>query len=197
MIFMSGANWKVLATFGGVFGAGALGVMLFTNYMKKRIDAWLHPELYLKTGGWQPYQSLLAIGSGGLFGVGLGNSYQKHMWLSGAAERLHLRNSLRGARFHRGNRPHSAFRTFHVARLCHCKACSGHIFFRSCCGTYRKSRYSGNAQYRSRDIIHPDDGNCASILLIRRHGACHAARGNGNYTFRFTLFVSKAGIKRL
>ena len=31
--------------------------------------------------GWQPYQSLLAIGSGGLFGVGLGNSYQKHMWL--------------------------------------------------------------------------------------------------------------------
>ena len=31
MIFMSGANWKVLATFGGVFGAGALGVMLFTN----------------------------------------------------------------------------------------------------------------------------------------------------------------------
>ena len=81
MIFMSGANWKVLATFGGVFGAGALGVMLFTNYMKKRIDAWLHPELYLKTGGWQPYQSLLAIGSGGLFGVGLGNSYQKHMWL--------------------------------------------------------------------------------------------------------------------
>lgn len=81
MIFMSGANWKVLATFGGVFGAGALGVMLFTNYMKKRIDAWLHPELYLKTGGWQPYQSLLAIGSGELFGVGLGNSYQKHMWL--------------------------------------------------------------------------------------------------------------------
>ena len=81
MIFMSGANWKVLATFGGIFGAGALGVMLFTNYMNKRIDAWLHPELYLKTGGWQPYQSLLAIGSGGLFGVGLGNSYQKHMWL--------------------------------------------------------------------------------------------------------------------
>lgn len=81
MIFMSGANWKVLATFGGVFGAGALGVMLFTNYMKKRIDAWLHPELYLRTGGWQPYQSLLAIGSGGLFGVGLGNSYQKHLWL--------------------------------------------------------------------------------------------------------------------
>lgn len=81
MIFISGANWKILAAFGGSFAAIAVPIMLFTDYMKKRIDAWLHPELYLQTGGWQPYQSLLAIGSGGLFGVGLGNSYQKHMWL--------------------------------------------------------------------------------------------------------------------
>lgn len=81
MIFISGANWKILAAFGGSFAAVAVPIMLFTDYMKKRIDAWLHPELYLQTGGWQPYQSLLAIGSGGLFGVGLGNSYQKHMWL--------------------------------------------------------------------------------------------------------------------
>lgn len=81
MIFMSGANWKILAGIGGVFGVGAIGVMLFTDYMKSRIDAWLHPELFLQNKGWQPYQSLLAIGSGGLFGVGLGNSYQKHLWL--------------------------------------------------------------------------------------------------------------------
>ena len=81
MIFISGANWKILAAFGGGFAAVAVPIMLFTDYMKKRIEAWLHPELYLQEGGWQPYQSLLAIGSGGLFGVGLGNSYQKHMWL--------------------------------------------------------------------------------------------------------------------
>ena len=81
MIFISGANWKILAAFGGGFAAVAVPIMLFTSYMKKRIESWLHPELYLQEGGWQPYQSLLAIGSGGLFGVGLGNSYQKHMWL--------------------------------------------------------------------------------------------------------------------
>lgn len=81
MVFISGASWKWLAGLGGAFGAAALGVMLFTDYMKSRIDAWLHPELYLQDKGWQPYQSLLAIGSGGLFGVGLGNSYQKHLWL--------------------------------------------------------------------------------------------------------------------
>lgn len=81
MIFISGANWKVLAGIGGGFGAVALGIVLFTDYTKKRVDAWLHPELYLRGSGWQPYQSLLAIGSGGFFGVGLGNSYQKYLWL--------------------------------------------------------------------------------------------------------------------
>ena len=81
MIFLSGADLKWLGAIGGTFAAGALGVILFTNYTKDRIDAWLHPENDLLGKGWQPYQSLLAIGSGGLFGVGLGNSYQKQLWL--------------------------------------------------------------------------------------------------------------------
>jgi len=81
MIFLSGADWKWLAAIGGTFAAGALGIVLFTDYTKDRIDAWLNPESDLLGKGWQPYQSLLAIGSGGLFGVGLGNSYQKQLWL--------------------------------------------------------------------------------------------------------------------
>lgn len=81
MIFLSGADLRWLAAIGGAFAAGALGLILFTDYTKDRIDAWLHPESDLLGKGWQPYQSLLAIGSGGLFGVGLGNSYQKHLWL--------------------------------------------------------------------------------------------------------------------
>ena len=81
MIFISGADLKWLGAIGGTFAAGALGIVLFTNYTKDRIDAWLHPENDLLGKGWQPYQSLLAIGSGGFFGVGLGNSYQKQLWL--------------------------------------------------------------------------------------------------------------------
>lgn len=81
MIFLSGADLKWLSAIGGTFAAGALGIILFTDYTKDRIDAWLHPENDLLGKGWQPYQSLLAIGSGGLFGVGLGNSYQKQLWL--------------------------------------------------------------------------------------------------------------------
>ena len=81
MIFISGASMKWLLGIGGTFSAAILSVILFTDYAKKRIDVWLNPESDLLGGGWQPYQSLLAIGSGGFFGVGLGNSYQKHLWL--------------------------------------------------------------------------------------------------------------------
>ena len=81
MIFMAGADIRWLGGIAGTFGAAALGIILFTDYTKARVDAWLHPENHLLDKGFQPYESLLAIGSGGIFGVGLGNSYQKHLWL--------------------------------------------------------------------------------------------------------------------
>lgn len=81
MIFISGANVGVVMAIGGGFAAVAVPVILMLDYTKARIDAWLHPELYLSGKGYQPYESLLAIGSGGIFGVGLGNSYQKHLHL--------------------------------------------------------------------------------------------------------------------
>ncbi len=46
-----------------------------------RITSWQNPELDRRGSGYQSYQSLLAIGSGGLFGLGLGNSRQKHLHL--------------------------------------------------------------------------------------------------------------------
>ena len=81
MIFISGADIRWIAGIAGTFVAAAAGLILFTDYTKARVDAWLHPEQHLLTGSYQPYESLLAIGSGGFFGVGLGNSYQKHLWL--------------------------------------------------------------------------------------------------------------------
>ena len=81
MIFIAGADLKWVGGIAGTFAVAASYLILFTKYTKKRVDAWLHPENDLGGSGWQPYQSLLAIGSGGIFGVGLGNSYQKHLWL--------------------------------------------------------------------------------------------------------------------
>ncbi len=69
------------------FGAGALagGALWFiitqTEYMTARIEAWQNPMSDLQGDGWQLWQSQISIGSGGLLGVGLGNSRQKYMFL--------------------------------------------------------------------------------------------------------------------
>ena len=76
MLFIGGVK---LRYFGAVFGAIGLGLIFFSkklNYTGTRISGWLDP---LST--WQTRQSLYAIGSGGLLGVGLGQSRQKYLWL--------------------------------------------------------------------------------------------------------------------
>jgi cell division protein FtsW len=81
MILISGASAKWLASICAVGATAVCVIIFFTDYASARVEAWLHPETVLMDGGWQPYQSLLAIGSGGFFGVGLGNSFQKQLWL--------------------------------------------------------------------------------------------------------------------
>lgn len=61
--------WCILAVIGGVI------LIMAEGYRGGRIDAWLNPET--SESGYQTRQSLYAIGSGGLFGKGLGNSIQK------------------------------------------------------------------------------------------------------------------------
>ena len=82
MIFLSGGGLKYL---GGFMGAGTLGVSyiaLFTDYTKDRITVWQNPEAYKLTGGWQTLQGLMAIGSGGLFGKGIGKGELKYCYVS-------------------------------------------------------------------------------------------------------------------
>ncbi len=52
-------------------------------YVVKRIDMWLRPENYtLLDDTWQTVQGKYAVGSGGFFGAGFGQSYQKHLFVS-------------------------------------------------------------------------------------------------------------------
>ena len=69
--------WQFFAMGGvGIVGGGVLFIMA-TTYRMDRIDAWLHPENYTSDTAFQTLQGLYAIGSGGLFGKGLGQSMQK------------------------------------------------------------------------------------------------------------------------
>lgn len=60
-------------------GVRVLGTMLKTseNFRLRRILVWLNPEGHAEEGGYQVLQGLYAIGFGGFFGKGLGNSAQK------------------------------------------------------------------------------------------------------------------------
>ena len=55
----------------GAGGAAALGYAMFAH-VKKRVAIWRNPWIYYETSGYQIVQMLMAIASGGLFGVGLG-----------------------------------------------------------------------------------------------------------------------------
>lgn len=82
LIFSAGVNPKYISAF-CVLAVGAVSYLaLFTDYTKDRITVWQNPEAYKLTGGWQTLQGLMAIGSGGLFGVGYGKSILKHCYVS-------------------------------------------------------------------------------------------------------------------
>ena len=81
MMYVAGTHPKWLLA-----GAGAAAVFVviyitFMGYAGDRVSAWLHPELDPSDTGYQILQSLYAIGSGGLFGLGFGRSRQKYLYL--------------------------------------------------------------------------------------------------------------------
>lgn len=81
MMFVAGTKLRWLLA-----GAGAAGVFVVVyvslmGYAGDRITAWLHPERDPGDTGYQILQSLYAIGSGGVFGLGFGKSRQKYLYL--------------------------------------------------------------------------------------------------------------------
>ncbi|MBO5248817.1 MAG: cell division protein FtsW [Clostridia bacterium] len=81
MIIAAGANILQMVPIGLVCIIGGVALYFSEEYMQKRIQYWLHPELDPTGDGYQALQSLYAIGSGGLTGLGYGNSRQKYLYL--------------------------------------------------------------------------------------------------------------------
>ncbi len=67
----------LVLAFAGPIGKALTEIGLLHDYQLGRINVWLDPESYSQEGGFQVLQGLYAIGSGGLFGKGLGQSIQK------------------------------------------------------------------------------------------------------------------------
>lgn len=89
MMLMAGSRLKYFLTAGTAAGVlGAAGLYLMAKFTSKgafrlaRITSFLNPWADKQGDGWQVIQSLYAIGSGGLFGVGLGQSKQKYLYIS-------------------------------------------------------------------------------------------------------------------
>jgi len=81
MLFIAGAKIRYFVISGAAAIVAGVAMILAAPYRMARITAFRDPFAYLHTGGWQAAQSLLAIGSGGIFGLGIGNSRQKHLFL--------------------------------------------------------------------------------------------------------------------
>ena len=81
MMFIAGTNPRWLLAGAGAAVVFVLVYISLMGYAGDRVSAWLHPEEDPGDTGYQILQSLYAIGSGGLFGLGFGKSRQKYLYL--------------------------------------------------------------------------------------------------------------------
>ena len=81
MMFVAGTHPKWLLAGAGAAVVFVLVYITFMGYAGDRVTAWLDPQSDPGDTGYQILQSLYAIGSGGLFGLGYGKSRQKYLYL--------------------------------------------------------------------------------------------------------------------
>ena len=81
MMYVAGTNPKWLLAGAAAAAVFVIVYIRFMGYAGDRVTAWLHPEADPGDTGYQILQSLYAIGSGGVFGLGFGKSRQKYLYL--------------------------------------------------------------------------------------------------------------------
>ena len=83
MLIVAGVKWRHMGILAGAAGVAGVGLILMDTegYRFARFTSFLDPFADALGNGWQVVQSLLAMGTGGLTGLGLGNSIQKNLYL--------------------------------------------------------------------------------------------------------------------
>lgn len=85
MVFVAGMPLKKVMLFAGIIAiCGTLLITAFP-YRRERLVTFLNPSANCQTSGYQSCQALIAVGSGGMFGLGLGHSVQAYGYLPEAA----------------------------------------------------------------------------------------------------------------
>lgn len=84
VLFVGGAKWQHVIAILLILCILAGVAVAFAPYRAKRIAAFLDPEQHKQGAAFQPYQSLIALGSGGPTGVGFSRSTQKYYYIPAA-----------------------------------------------------------------------------------------------------------------
>ncbi len=82
LLYLGGCDWKQLLILGGIAVAVVLVLAFSQPYRVARMTSFSNPENDPQGTGYQLLQSYYAIGSGGFFGKGLNNSYQKLLYMT-------------------------------------------------------------------------------------------------------------------
>ena len=85
MAFVAGMPLKRIMMIGGIIAIGLVLAVSTTPYRRARLQTYLHPAANCQSSGYQACQALIAVGSGGMVGLGLGSSVQAYGYLPEAA----------------------------------------------------------------------------------------------------------------
>jgi cell division protein FtsW len=85
MAFVAGLPFRRIMLIGGVILIGLILAVSTIPYRRARLEAYLHPAANCQSTGYQACQALIAVGSGGLVGLGLGSDVQAYGYLPEAA----------------------------------------------------------------------------------------------------------------
>lgn len=85
MAFAAGMPMKKLILVGGIILIGSILAISSTPYRRDRLATFVNPTRDCQSAGYQSCQALIAVGSGGVIGLGLGNSVQAYGYLPEAA----------------------------------------------------------------------------------------------------------------
>ena len=81
LVFIAGLSWKHMAVLGAILLPAVTMVMLAADYRRDRLLSFINPEADPLGKGFQAMQSLIALGTGGVTGLGIGNGRQKLFFL--------------------------------------------------------------------------------------------------------------------